>query len=229
MGIMRYVILAAGIGSRLGNPFPKCLTPIKGDQTILDHQLANLRRRKGETVVVVGFKKDLVMERHPELVFVYNNRYDQTNTAKSLLCALEHVHGEDVLWLNGDVVFDGRIIATLVRHRGSCMAVNTSKVGEEEIKYRTLKSGRIVEVSKQVKKAEGEAVGINLIKARDLELFKRCLRAASDRDYFERALELAIGRGLRLYPVDISRFRCLEVDFVDDLRRAQALFAPDAR
>ncbi len=226
---MRYVILAAGIGSRLGNPFPKCLTPIKGDQTILDHQLANLRRRKGETVVVVGFKKDLVMERHPELVFVYNNRYDQTNTAKSLLCALEHVHGEDVLWLNGDVVFDGRIIATLVRHRGSCMAVNTSKVGEEEIKYRTLKSGRIVEVSKQVKKAEGEAVGINLIKARDLELFKRCLRAASDRDYFERALELAIGRGLRLYPVDISRFRCLEVDFVDDLRRAQALFAPDAR
>ena len=226
---MRYVILAAGIGSRLGNPFPKCLTPIEGDQTILDHQLANLRRRKGETVVVVGFKKDLVMERHPELAFVYNNRYDQTNTAKSLLCALEHVHGEDVLWLNGDVVFDGRIIATLVRHRGSCMAVNTSKVGEEEIKYRTLKSGRIVEVSKQVKKAEGEAVGINLIKARDLELFKRCLRAAGDRDYFERAMELAIGRGLKLYPVDISRFRCLEVDFVDDLRRAQALFAPDAR
>jgi hypothetical protein len=28
-----------------------------------------------------------------------------------------------------------------------------------------------------------------------------------------------------LYPVDISRFDCLEVDFPDDLSRAQALFA----
>lgn len=226
---MKCVILMAGIGSRLGNPFPKCLTPLADERTILDHQLANLNRYTGSVIAVVGFKKDLVMERHPELVFVYNNRYDQTNTAKSLLCAVEHIDDEDVLWLNGDVVFDGRVIAKLVRRRSSCMAVNTSKVGEEEIKYRTLKGGRIVEVSKQVKNAEGEAVGINLIKARDLELFKKCLRAAGDRDYFERALELAIGRGLRLYPVDISRFRCLEVDFVDDLRRAQALFAPDAR
>jgi choline kinase len=222
---MKCVILMAGIGSRLGNPFPKCLTPLTNQRTILDHQLANLNRQRGSVVGVVGFKKDLVMECHPELVFVYNHRYDQTNTAKSLLCALEHIDKEDVLWLNGDVVFDGRIIATLVRQRGSCMAVNTSKVGEEEIKYRTRPGGRIVEVSKQVKNAEGEAVGINLVKARDLELFKNCLRAVGDRDYFERALELAIGRGLKLHPVDISRFRCLEVDFLDDLKRAQALFA----
>ncbi|MGA2602764.1 MAG: phosphocholine cytidylyltransferase family protein [Verrucomicrobiia bacterium] len=222
---MKCVILMAGIGSRLGNPFPKCLTPLTNQQTILDHQLAKLDGYKGNVISVVGFKKDLVMERHPELVFVYNNRYDQTNTAKSLLCALEHIHGEDVLWLNGDVVFDARVIAALARRRGSCMAVNKSRVGEEEIKYRTRRDGTISEVSKQVAHAEGEAVGINLIKARDLELFKKCLRAANDRDYFERALELAIGRGLKLSPVDISRFDCLEVDFPDDLSRAQALFA----
>jgi choline kinase len=222
---MKCVILMAGIGSRLGNPFPKCLTPLTDQQTILDHQLAKLDVYKGHVICVVGFKKDLVMERHPELVFVYNNRYDRTNTAKSLLCALEHIHGEDVLWLNGDVVFDARVIAALVRRRGSCMAVNKSRVGQEEIKYRTRDDGTISEVSKQVTNAEGEALGVNLIRARDLELFKKCLRIVSDRDYFERALELAIGRGLKLYPVDVSRFDCLEVDFPDDLSRAQALFA----
>ncbi|HVM62396.1 MAG TPA: phosphocholine cytidylyltransferase family protein [Verrucomicrobiae bacterium] len=221
---MKCVILMAGIGSRLGNPFPKCLTPLTDRQTILDHQLAKLDGHRHGVISVVGFKKDLVMECHPELMFVYNSRYDQTNTAKSLLCALEHIHGEDVLWLNGDVVFDARVVTALIRQRGSCMAVNKSRVGEEEIKYRTRANGAISEVSKQVVNGEGEAVGVNLIKARDLELFKKCLRAVNDGDYFERALELAIGRGLKLYPVDISRFDCLEVDFPDDLTRAQALF-----
>lgn len=222
---MRYVILAAGIGSRLGNPFPKCLTPIDGDQTILDHQLANLRRHKGETVVVVGFKKDLVMERHSDLLFAYNARYDQTGTAKSLLCALQHTDGEDVLWLNGDVIFDGRILGDVLRSKQSCMAVNTSRVGEEEIKYRTDARDFITEVSKNVKSAMGEAVGINCVKASDLKLFRRCLEEVGDRDYFEAALELAINRGLRLKAIDISRFSAIEVDFLEDLKRAKALFS----
>ena len=83
---------------------------MKEGYTILDRQLGNLGEFQGNILGVVGFKKDLVMERHPELLYVYNPRYDQTNTSKSLLAALEHVDDEDVLWLNGDVVFDQRII-----------------------------------------------------------------------------------------------------------------------
>lgn len=36
------------------------------------------------------------------------------NTGESLLCALERVRSQDVLWLNGDVVFDHRIVGRMV-------------------------------------------------------------------------------------------------------------------
>ena len=223
---MKVVILMAGIGSRLGNPFPKCLTPLKAGYTILDQQLSNLREFKGNILGVVGFKKDLIMEAHPELMFVYNPRYDQTNTSKSLLTALEHLSGEDVLWLNGDVVFDNRIIPELLKCPHSCMAVITSKVSDEEIKYSVGQAGQIVAVSKQVKLAKGEAIGVNLIRRDAVELFKQSLAQCADTDYFERGLELAIDRGLQLFPVDISQYPCIEVDFQADLEKARKLIIP---
>jgi choline kinase len=39
--------------------------------------------------LVVGFKKDLIMESFPNLTYVYNQYFDQTNTAKSLLKAIK--------------------------------------------------------------------------------------------------------------------------------------------
>ena len=39
---MKIIILAAGIGSRLGNPFPKPLTPLKNGKSIMKMQIENL-------------------------------------------------------------------------------------------------------------------------------------------------------------------------------------------
>ncbi|MFI4955507.1 MAG: phosphocholine cytidylyltransferase family protein, partial [Gammaproteobacteria bacterium] len=130
------------------------------------------------------------------------------------------VKSDDALWLNGDVVFDHRIISRLIKNNHSCMAVNTMQVGEEEIKYVTNGDGSIKEVSKQVQNGFGEAVGINLIKAIDLDLFKKGLKQCSNTDYFEKGLELAIEQGLKIYPADISDLNCVEVDFIEDLEKA---------
>jgi L-glutamine-phosphate cytidylyltransferase len=224
---LRVVLLVAGRGSRLGGDVPKCLTAIgESGQTILDWQAAALVSVSPQPIVaVVGYERELVERAHPELQAVRNDRYAETNTAKSLLCALEPLRDCDVLWLNGDVVFDRRIIPLLLRQPQSCMAVNRAVCGEEEIKYRTDDSGAVVEVSKQVKRGEGEAVGINLVKAADLALFTKGLADCGDRDYFERGLELAIGRGMRLCTVDIGDLPCVEIDFPQDLERARRLFA----
>ena len=60
---MKIVILAAGIGSRLGNPFPKPLTSLKNGDTILKQQIINLTSyfNFDDISIVVGFKKDLIM------------------------------------------------------------------------------------------------------------------------------------------------------------------------
>jgi choline kinase len=220
---LKAVILAAGLGARLGRPHPKALTELASGRSILDHQVENLSNYISvhDIFIVVGFKNDLIMEAHPDLGFVYNEAYDRTNTSKSLLRALRKLVGEhDVVWMNGDVVFDHRVIQRLVDRQDSCMAVNTASVAEEEIKYRLAAGGWISEVSKRVADGLGEAVGVNKVRSEDVEPFIQWLERCDDQDYFERGIELGVQDGLRFYPVDVSDLVCTEVDFAEDLARA---------
>jgi choline kinase len=222
---MKIIILAAGIGSRLGNPFPKPLTPLKNGKSIMKMQVENMTSRYDvdDINVVVGFKKDLIMERFPELTYVYNPFFDQTNTSKSLLRALKKYKDKSVLWINGDVVFDKHIfdkLQPLITAKISFVAVNTNKVGEEEVKY-VLKEGYINQLSKTVKNGAGEAVGINFISSDDIPIFINRLEECDNNDYFERGLELAINKDdLKIKAVDISQYNCMEIDFIEDLENA---------
>ncbi|WNH07591.1 NTP transferase domain-containing protein [Thalassobellus suaedae] len=225
---MKIVILAAGMGSRLGNPFPKPLTPLKNGKSIMKMQTDNIASRYNidDISVVVGFKKDLIMERFPELSYVYNPFFDRTNTSKSLLQVLKKNRDKSVLWFNGDVVFDEKILDILnpfIESNQSFVAVNTSKVADEEVKY-TLKEGFIDELSKTVENGLGEAVGINFISSNDIQDFIKRLEECDANDYFERGLELAIEKdNLKIKAVDISKYNCMEIDFIEDLENANNL------
>ena len=227
---MKIVILAAGIGSRLGNPFPKPLTPLNNGKSIMGMQIDNLSQHFNidDISIVVGFKKDLIMERFPEVTYIYNPFFDRTNTSKSLLQALKKNKDKSVIWLNGDVVFDVGLLQELnpyIENQQSFVAVNTSKVDEEEVKY-TLKNNFIDQLSKSVKNGLGEAVGINFIAKKDIKNFITRLEECDDNDYFERGLELAIAKdNLQISAVDISAFDCMEVDFKEDLENANNLFS----
>jgi choline kinase len=220
-------ILAAGLGTRLGRPFPKPLTPFAGGTSIIEHQIENVRAVFGDStsiVVVVGFKMDLVMEAFPDVLYAYNENYDQTNTSKSLLKALRLSNEGGVLWMNGDVVFDAALLDGVwpsVNSDTTFVCVNTSAVGEEEIKYTVDDHGFVRELSKSVVAPLGEAVGINYVAAADKQLLIRHLEQCGDEDYFERGIETAIAAdGLRVRPIDISRFFAVEVDSQTDLVRA---------
>ena len=218
---MKAIILAAGIGSRLGNSNPKPLTKLNNGESILGRQVAYLSEYLGVTniIAIVGYKKDLIMESFPDLLYVYNNFYDTTNTSKSLLAGLHKIENENVLWLNGDVVFEKELLPQIIKCSKSCMAVNTNSVGEEEIKYNIFDDGNIKEVSKTVSPALGEAVGINKIISSDLSLFKGNLKKCNNQDYFEKALELSIQDGMKIIPVDINKYLCMEIDFLEDLEQ----------
>ena len=217
---MKAIILAAGIGSRLGNSDPKPLTKLKNGESILYRQVEYLSEYIGvnNIITIVGYKKDLIMESFPNLLYVYNYYYDTTNTSKSLLAGLRKIENEDVLWLNGDVVFEKELLPQIIKCSKSCMAVNTNSVGEEEIKYNVFDDGNIKDVSKTVSSALGEAVGINKIIAVDLRLFKSNLEKCNNQDYFEKALEFSIQDGMKIVPVDINKYLCMEIDFQEDLR-----------
>ena len=220
-------ILAAGMGTRLGRPFPKPLTLLDDGRTILAQQLENIYEAFGadtKVQIVVGFKLDLILEAAPDVAFVYNERYDQTNTNRSLLKALRTSSAGPVVWMNGDVVFESAVLKRMqdnIDADETVIAVNTSAVSEEEVKYTVTADGMVNELSKTVVNGLGEAVGINLIAARDKAKLINWLAQCDDQDYFERGIELAIEKdGLKVIPVDISDLFAVEVDFEADLERA---------
>jgi choline kinase len=224
---LQVVILAAGMGTRLGKPWPKPLTPLADGRSIMAQQLENVEKvfgREARITIVVGFKMEMIMEAHPNAAFIYNEVYDQTNTSKSLLKALRASQESGVLWLNGDVVFDPRVLERVqsrMREEKSFVCVNTSATSDEEIKYTVDSNGNINSLSKQVVNALGEAVGINFIGKGEKAAVINHLEECADNDYFERGLELAIEKaGIKLEPVDISDLFAVEVDFQADLERA---------
>ncbi len=221
------VILAAGMGTRLARPLPKPLTQLRDGRSIMKQQFDNIDAAFGETsrvMIVVGFKLEAIIERFPEATFVYNEFYDQTNTSKSLLKALRASGDGGVLWLNGDVVFDPQVLVRVTPHMNenqSFVVVNTAKVSDEEVKYTLDADGLIAQLSKQVVGGLGEAVGINYVAAQDKAALIQRLMQVDDTDYFERGIELAIEQdGLKFQAVDISDLYAVEVDFAEDLERA---------
>lgn len=225
------VILAAGMGTRLARPLPKPLTELRDGRSIMRQQFDNLENTFGDAfrpMIVVGFKLEAIMERFPSATFVYNELYDQTNTSKSLLRALKASSDGGVLWLNGDVVFHPEVlhrVLPLISAEQSFVVVNTAKVSDEEVKYTLDADGYIRELSKVVVGGLGEAVGINYVAGADKASLIGRLEQVADNDYFERGIELAIeGDGLKFKPVDISDLYAVEVDFDEDLQRANELF-----
>ena len=226
---IQVVILAAGMGTRLGKPWPKPLTPLADGRSILQQQIDNVRSVFADTArisIVVGFKLEMILEAHPDVSYIYNEAYDQTNTSKSLLKALRNSHESGVLWLNGDVVFDSSVLQRVrerMKNEKSFVCVNTSAVGEEEVKYNVDNRGFINALSKRVENALGEAVGINYISSHHKSSAIKNLEACADNDYFERGLEMAIEKdGIEIEPVDISDLFAVEVDFQADLDRANS-------
>jgi choline kinase len=222
------VILAAGMGTRLGKPWPKPLTPLSDGRTIMRQQMDNLSTSFDDLRVttVVGFKLELILEAFPDVSYVYNENYDQTNTNRSLLKALRLSADGGVLWMNGDVVFDPQVlerVKDLMSAEQSFICVNTAAVGEEEVKYTVDAHGYVDRLSKTVENALGESVGINYISAQDKAKLIVRLAECADGDYFERGIELMVERdGVAVLPYDIRDLFAVEVDFEEDLSRANA-------
>ena len=156
----------------------------------------------------------MIVEAFPNLSYLSNDNYENTNTSKSLWLGLNKLIRNDIIWLNGDVVFDHTVIGRVIQCKSSCMAVNTAQVDAEEVKYQTNEMGLVIEISKEVSNPEGKSVWIHNILAKEVPVLIKHLSDCRDKEYFEKGLEMAIQNGLKVTPIDISDLNCIELIFL---------------
>lgn len=240
---MEALILAAGRGTRIehhSGGLPKTMLPI-GGRPIIDHQLfllysAGVRK----TTIVVGHQaervRSMIREVAPagmELRFVLNPFYAVTNTLGSFWLALPGLN-EDLIYMNGDTIFDLPVLERLVSGAADItMAVDDHPCADEEMKV-IVANGLITEVSKQVDPAltQGEFIGVSRFRKQVLpdlaHYFELALQAKGPNTYTEAGFETMIEHGCPLAPVDITGLFWNEIDFVEDLRRAEAAYPHSA-
>lgn len=126
---MQSIILAAGLGSRLGEltkECTKCMVKING-VTLIERMLRQLDRYGMDRIIIVtGYKGDVLKAYVQELgintpvVFVDNSDYQHTNNIYSLWLTRAYFEETDSLVLESDMIFEDKVIEKMLAVDNGC-------------------------------------------------------------------------------------------------------------
>jgi len=235
---LQAVILAAGQGRRLlplTQETPKALLPLNGASglTILEHQVALLKEMEvGEVLVVVGHGRERIRALLDTRVnYVVNEEYQSTNSIYSFYLTLKHL-GREVLILNGDVLFPREVLERLMSslYEG-VLSVDTGAFLDDETMKVALEGSRVVDIRKDLlpQEAQGENLGVVLFKGGALEVLKDVVKNMVSRGEVNLWIPAAFREMLSFHPIyaiDVKGLPWIEIDFLQDLERAQKVVFP---
>jgi choline kinase len=234
---VRAIILAAGKGSRLepvSGESVKCLVSL-GGVTLIERQFGYLRSAGiNEIAVVVGFQAERIRRTcGPDVQYIENPIFAETNSMYSLWLA-RHFFGNGFVVLNSDVFFHPQLLTDLLtaKHEDAMLVSwrNETKYGDEEMKVK-VRGGELIDISKSMDPMEADGENVGLVKfgstgagvlAKELE---NLIANGATRSWAPRAfLEFTNRRPLHV--IGTRGYPWIEIDFPDDLRRAQDEILP---
>ena len=235
---MKAIILSAGQGKRLlplTEHKPKCLVEING-KTILEWQLKNLLKAGVRSfTIVTGFKsiliENLILNKYKDFDIdcIYNPFYTVSDNLASCWLAREKFY-DDFLIVNGDDLFEVALINKLIKSRNApiTVAVNIKETYDQEdmkVLYNR-ENGRLLRVGKDIEcnKANGEAIGIHLFRNRGVSFFRRKVEdlmreEAALKMWYLSAINSLVNE-TEILVCDITGYRWSEIDFIQDLQKA---------
>jgi histidinol-phosphate/aromatic aminotransferase/cobyric acid decarboxylase-like protein/choline kinase len=240
------VILAAGIGARLGyHEAPKALVEV-GGRSIVCRALDGLAAVGVERVAVVvgheqrSIKAALREYRHVAITYVVSDAFNRTNNAWSLWLARDHLVADTIV-LDGDVVFEVALLRRLLEAARMSAAGATAVARWEPGMHGTVvDSGpdrRITRMLLARDQRPGEplshmfkTINVHLLRHAYLQMdfvprLEQLIAEGEEQEYYERVIADAAADGnFDLRAVDCSDLRWAEVDDVTDLRVARYRF-----
>ena len=237
---MRAVILAAGVGRRLGHDKPKVLLEF-GGCTLLERHLAILAALNVRDVTIGIGHEALAIERalgalgQTDVSTIYNPDYEQ-GSILTLWCVREALTaGGPVLLMDGDVLYDRRVLAPLVdTHHADCLLVDRAfEPGDEPVKVGVV-DGAPADFGKTIHpalEAYGESVGFFRLSERTANALVETAGRMIEEGGNERPMEDAIAAVLRAANPpfgfeDVTGLPWIEIDFPEDVERAETDILP---
>ena len=234
---MKALILAAGMGTRLGpltDKIPKCLVPVNG-VPIIARQIENLVDNGiREIYIVSGYKSDILESvlkgSYPFVNIVLNANYGETNNMYSAYLTMDALYGNEFILMNGDVFFDESVISELLKPMYlNSIVVEKGVYNDESMKVRVDNTNRIVEISKKIPEILAYGVSIDVYK----------FSAEASKSFFERIREIVEVHGklnewtevalneilskVKFEPCPLKG-RWVEIDNYEDLKFAEEIF-----
>ena len=245
---MQAIILAAGMGKRLGDltkDNTKCMVPVNGIR-LIDRTLGQLSKLDlKRVVIVVGYEgqklRDYIGHRYDDVLrieYVNNPVYDKTNNIYSLALAKEELQEDDTLLIESDLIFDDRMFPLIVNHPYPNLALVA--------KYQTWMDGTMVRIDEDnnivnfvpkqaFKSSEVDFYykTVNIYKLskefsqqKYVPFLEAYCKALGNNEYYEQVLRvITFLDKAEMKALPISDEKWYEIDDIQDLDIAEAIFS----
>jgi choline kinase len=234
-GVTNAVILAAGVGKRLGRrDQPKCLVTV-GGKTLMERHLEHLAAAGvGRVVVVLGHGGEQIREqfggRRGDLAIEYVENPDYTRGSVISLCLGLKALPEDAgaIWMDADVIYPGKMLADLARSEAELTFLldpTSDDTGEEMVLG--VRDGRVLRIGRGGVDGfdlEGESVGFFKVSAglklRLIAHLDAFIEAGGGDAEYEEAVHTLLPK-IQAGFLDVGGRPWTEIDFPEDLERAR--------
>lgn len=244
---MKAIILAAGMGTRLGKyteNLPKCMLNFNG-KTLIERQVEILKGCGITDITIVrGYQAEKIQI--PRVKYYNNNDYANTNMVETLFCA-EPEMDDDLLVCYADIIYEKKIIKKIIQSNVS-IGVTVDRDywkywqaradnPEDDMESLVINDGKIVDLGNtNCTKEEAKVRYVGLVKFSKggLETLKKVYRKNKEKYFnknvpwlrsksFKKAymtcmLQALINEGQKVEPIIINR-GWLEFDTIKDYEK----------
>lgn len=231
---MNVIILAAGMGNRLGDAtraLPKALVEVEG-RPLLDYVMNFLDHPAvGRITVVGGYQfariRDFLKAHYPKVAVIENPQY-MRGSILTIEAGARDMHG-DTLIMNTDHIYPRRLLDKLIPQCREITAVCDSDRGlvEDDMKVQRNSSGNVADIDKRLLLWDAGYIGMTFCAAAKIGDYRAAIAGAlktrGDEVAVEASLRLMAQQGKAVHVADVSGIGWLEVDTPADSKAAEEI------
>ncbi len=227
---MKILILAAGMGNRLGdmtNECPKALIDV-GGEALIDRMLGFATHPAVSRIGVVGgfFSKMLKEHLGGRDIDYYTNPHFKDGNIFTLQAATDFLD-DSFLMMNVDHIYPKELLDHIVKNSSGITAMcdKDRKLVHDDMKVKLTDDGKLMKISKTLSEYDAGYIGMTYCASETLSQYKQAIEETINIYGRESCVEWILGHlaanDTEINICDTSGYRWSEVDTPDDLQQAE--------